>query len=71
MLDPTRGLREGMAGLTKNYAMLKRWPQYHLDAMTWMIDDRWQYQQMWPWGLYDNGSDGFPCFMPWPRPLPH
>ena len=49
-----------MAGLTKNYAMLNRWPQYHLDAKTWMIDDRWQYQQMWPWGLVDNNQRRIP-----------
>ena len=60
VLDPTRGLREGMAGLTKNYAMLNRLPQYHMDAKTWMIDDRWQYQQMWPWGLVDNNQRRIP-----------
>jgi hypothetical protein len=70
VLDPTRGLREGTAGLTNNYAMLSRWPQYHLDAHTWMIDDRWQYHQMWRWGLHHNQGRRVPVLYVLPEAPP-
>ncbi len=46
LLDPTRGLRTGSAGLTRQYPMLGKLPQFQLTANTYMLDDRWQYPQM-------------------------
>jgi hypothetical protein len=44
LLDPTRGLCEGLAELTRQYAYLPKMPKYTIDAQTWLIDDKWQYQ---------------------------
>ena len=46
LLDPTRGLREGSAELTRSYALLGKMGTYTFKAQTWLIDDKWQYQQM-------------------------
>ncbi len=44
LLDPTRGLREGSADLTRKYAMLAKLGTYTIQAQTWLVDDKWQYQ---------------------------
>ena len=44
--DPTRGLREGSASLTKTFPLLGKMGAYTIDAHTWLIDDKWQYQRM-------------------------
>ena len=46
LLDPTRGLREGSATLTRRYPMLSKMGSYTITAQTWLIDDKWQYQRM-------------------------
>ncbi len=46
LLDPTRGLREGSAELTRKYPLLGKMGTYTIDAQTWLIDDKWQYQRM-------------------------
>ena len=46
LLDPTRGLREGSASLTRRYPMLSKMGSYTITAQTWLIDDKWQYQRM-------------------------
>ncbi len=46
LLDPTRGLREGSAELTRKYALLGTMGSYTIGAQTWLIDDKWQYQRM-------------------------
>jgi len=46
LLDPTRGLREGSAGLTRKYPLLGTMGTYAITAQTWLIDDKWQYQRM-------------------------
>jgi hypothetical protein len=51
LLDPTTGLRTGLAGLTRNYPMLAKLGQYNMQAETQMLDNRWQYPQM---GMVDN-----------------
>ena len=51
LLDPTRGLRAGAAGLTKNYPLLGKLGTYTITACTELIDDKWQYQRM---GMVDN-----------------
>ena len=57
LLDPTRGLREGSANLTRGFAMLGKMGTYHLNANTVMLDDRWQYPQM---GLWANRQRRIP-----------
>jgi hypothetical protein len=51
LLDPTRGLREGSAEMTRRYAMLGSMGSYRLHAETCLLDDKWQYQRM---GLVSN-----------------
>ena len=46
VLDPTRGLREGSAELTRKYPLLGKMGTYTIKAQTWLIDDKWQYQRM-------------------------
>ena len=46
LLDPTRGLREGTAGLTRTYPLLSTMGSYTITGQTWLIDDKWQYQRM-------------------------
>ena len=46
LLDPTRGLREGSASLTRKYPLLGKMGSYTITAQTWLIDDKWQYQRM-------------------------
>jgi len=46
LLDPTRGLREGSAELTRRYPLLGKMGTYTIKAQTWLIDDKWQYQRM-------------------------
>ncbi len=49
LLDPTIGLREGSAGLSRKYALLGTMGDYSIQAQTWLIDDKWQYQRMGMW----------------------
>lgn len=51
LLDPTRGLREGSSDIARRYPMLATLGGYHLEAHTWLLDDKWQYQRM---GLSHN-----------------
>ncbi len=44
LLDPTRGLREGLAEMKRRCAYLPKMGEYPLNAQTWLIDDKWQYQ---------------------------
>ena len=46
VLDPTSGLREGSAVLTRNYPLLRKLGTYTLTGQTWLIDNKWQYQRM-------------------------
>ena len=46
LLDPTRGLREGSADLTRKYPLLGKMGTYTIGTQTWLIDDKWQYQRM-------------------------
>jgi hypothetical protein len=46
LLDPTRGLRDGSAGLTRTYPLLSTMGSYSITGQTWLIDDKWQYQRM-------------------------
>lgn len=51
LLDPTRGLRQGTASLTRQYAMVAKMGSFHLDAASVLLDDRWQHGQMaWSYG---------------------
>ncbi|MGO8691286.1 MAG: hypothetical protein ACLQLG_16820 [Thermoguttaceae bacterium] len=43
LLDPARGLLQSSANLTRNWPMLGKWPPYHLQATTCLLDDQWQY----------------------------
>jgi hypothetical protein len=51
LLDPTRGLREGAAGISRDFPLLAKLGPYHLDAHDRLLDDKWQYQRM---GLGSN-----------------
>ena len=51
LLDPTRGLREGSADITRKFPMLARMGASELHADTQLLDDKWQYQRM---GLPSN-----------------
>ena len=57
LLDPTSGLREGSAGLTRKYPLLGKMGAYTITAQTWMIDDKWQYQRT---RLVDNWQRRIP-----------
>jgi len=57
LLDPTRGLREGSASLTRKYPLLCKMGSYTITAQTWLIDDKWQYQRT---GLGDNWQRRIP-----------
>ncbi len=46
LLDPTQGLREGSAELTRTYPLLAKMGSYTITARTWLIDNKWQYQRM-------------------------
>lgn len=46
LLDPTTGLREGDAELTRNFPLMGKLGSYTIEAQTWLIDNKWQYQQM-------------------------
>ena len=46
LLDPTSGLREGSATLTRKYPLLGKMGSYTITAQTWLIDNKWQYQRM-------------------------
>ena len=43
LLDPDRGFMQSTAGLTRNWPMMSKWPAYHLQAATCLVDDDWQY----------------------------
>ena len=43
LLDPARGLLRSSASLTRTWPMLGKWPPYHLQATTCLLDDQWQY----------------------------
>ena len=46
LLDETRGLREGSAGLTRGYPYLGKLGEFTINAQNWLVDDKWQYQRM-------------------------
>jgi hypothetical protein len=47
LLDPTRGLREGSAEMTRGFPMLgTKLGRYSVRAKTYLLDDQWQYQRM-------------------------
>ncbi len=51
LLDPTRGLRQGTASLTRRYAMVAKMGSFNLEAASVLLDDRWQHGQMsWSYG---------------------
>jgi hypothetical protein len=57
LLDETRGLREGSAGLTRGFPYLGKLGKYTIDAQNWLVDDKWQYQRM---GMPDNWERRIP-----------
>ena len=57
LLDPTRGLRRGEAGITRNYPLLANMGPFDFQMQTHFLDDKWQYQQM---GLPSNSSRRIP-----------
>jgi hypothetical protein len=57
LFDPTRGLRQGSASLTRDYPLLHKLGTYTLRADTWLIDDKWQYPRT---GLGNNWQRRIP-----------
>jgi hypothetical protein len=57
LLDETRGLREGSASLTRPYPLLGKMGAYTINAQTWLVDDKWQYQRM---GMFSNEQRRIP-----------
>jgi len=57
LLDPSRGLRQGSAGMTREFPLLGTMEPFHLDAKTRMLDNKWQYQRM---GLPGNWQRRIP-----------
>lgn len=45
LLDPTRGLREGSAQLTRDFPLLAKMGPYRLEGNNRLLDDKWQYQR--------------------------
>ena len=46
LLDPTRGLRQGSASLSRPFAMLAKMGSFNLQAETFLLDDCWPYGEM-------------------------
>jgi len=46
LLDPTHGLRRGSADITRGFPMLGGMGDYHLEAKTNPLDDKWQFRRM-------------------------
>lgn len=67
LLDPTRGLLEGSASLTRGYPLLGKMGRYTMDAQSWLIDDKWQYQTP-VMGMSSNTQRRIPVCTHWPRP---
>ncbi len=57
IMDPTVGLLQGNAHLTRHFPMLRKMPQFDLRAKTELLCDTWEYKRM---GLGDNTSCRIP-----------
>ena len=51
LLDVTRGLIRGYADLSRGYAMLGKMGNFEVQAQTYLVEDKWRYDEM---GLGDN-----------------
>ena len=51
LLDPSRGLREGTARISREFPLLAKLGEYDLNARTVLLDNKWQYQRT---GLWNN-----------------
>jgi hypothetical protein len=45
-LDPSRGLREGTAAVSRRFPMLRSLGSFTVQAQDYLLDDKWQYQEM-------------------------
>jgi hypothetical protein len=45
LLDPTMGLSEGTATMTRAYPLLPKLGPYTISETTYLLDDKWQYQR--------------------------
>jgi hypothetical protein len=64
LLDPTRGMRQGSAGLTHSFPLAKTLGSFQISASTAMVDDKWQYQRM---GMYANSERRLPIIYTLPE----
>ena len=46
LLDPTRGLLRGHAELSRSYPMLGKLGKFDVSAQTYVVDDKWQFEEM-------------------------
>jgi hypothetical protein len=53
LLDVTRGLVRGYAELSRGYAMLGKMGKFEVQAQTYLVDDKWRYDEM---GLGRNNA---------------
>ena len=51
LLNPERGLVRGSASLARDFPLLRKLGQYHLNAQDYLLDDTWEFQRM---GLPSN-----------------
>jgi hypothetical protein len=66
LLDPTRGLLQGSASLTRNWPMMGKWPAYQLQAATCLVDDQWQYNTALM-GMTSNSTRRIPIIYTLPQ----
>ncbi len=64
LFDPARGLQHGWATLDRRYAMLGNLGLFHLRGKSWLLDDKWQYQEM---GLSSNQEHRSPLVYALPK----
>jgi hypothetical protein len=46
LFDPTRGLRQGRASVTRDFPLIRKMGDFHLESRVTMLDDHWQYSRM-------------------------
>jgi hypothetical protein len=66
LLDPDRGFLTSTATLTRNWPMMSKWPAYHLQATTCLVDDDWQYSTA-AMGMSSNQTHRIPILYTLPE----
>lgn len=61
LLNPATGFNAGRAGITRNFPLLAKLPNYHFDVENALLDKGWEY---WRMGLRDNAPRWAPFRVP-------